>query len=81
MNLESWLLLVILGVVLAIAIRVNEILKILKSPVIHIVTGIKNSIISRGIFKRLKAAKASVKLCPIVKNVTSQTTFLHWLKL
>ncbi len=30
MNLESWLLLDILGVVLAIAIRVNEILKILK---------------------------------------------------
>tara|TARA_Y100001970_G_scaffold129247_1_gene159410 strand:- start:516 stop:623 length:108 start_codon:yes stop_codon:yes gene_type:complete len=30
MNLESWLLLGILGVVLAIAIRVNEILKILK---------------------------------------------------
>ena len=30
MNLESWLLLGILWVVLAIAIRVNEILKILK---------------------------------------------------
>ena len=30
MSLESWLLLGILGVVLAIAIRVNEILKILK---------------------------------------------------
>ena len=30
MNLETWLLLGILGVVLAIAIRVNEISKILK---------------------------------------------------
>ena len=30
MNLETWLLLGILGIVLAIAIRVNEISKILK---------------------------------------------------
>jgi len=45
------------------------------------VTGIKNSTISRGIFKRSKAANPKVILCPMVKNVISHITFFHWLKL
>jgi hypothetical protein len=50
-------------------------------PVIKIVNGIKNSMISTCILTISKADKAKVIEWPSVNNVTNHKTFFHWLKL
>ena len=52
-------------------------LKILVTPVIKIVPGIKNSMISTLILMISKAANVNEIECPIVKSVTNQNTFFH----